>query len=67
MPLGLESAREIEVLIDKEKQQRLEQKNKKKVQKPQLNSKQLHKIMVECAKRRFPTDPRQHGKFTEIA
>ncbi len=42
-------------------------KKKKKHQKPVLNSKQIHKLMQECAKKRFPTDPRQHGKFTEIA
>ena len=32
-----------------------------------LNSKQIHAMLVECAKKRFPTDPRQHGKFTDIA
>jgi len=24
-------------------------------------------MLIDCAKKRFPTDPRQHGKFTEIA
>jgi len=67
LPLGFTSARELEVVVQKEKEHKEEQKKKKKSQKPQLNSKQIHKILVECAKKRFPTDPRQHGKFTEIA
>jgi len=66
MPLGQASARELEVQVQKEKE-RLEESKKKKAQKVQLNSKQLQKLMLECAKKRFPTDPRQHGKFTEIA
>ena len=49
----------------KEQQQELRQKKKK--QKQQLNSKQMHKMMQDAAKKRFPNDPRQHSKFTEIA
>ena len=32
-----------------------------------MNSKQIHAKLVECAKKRFPTDPRQHSKFTDVA
>lgn len=67
MPLTLPSAREIEVILNKQKTLKEEQKKKRKAQKPQLNSKQMTKLFQECSKRRFPTDPRQHGKFVEIA
>lgn len=58
LPLGFTSARELEVVVQKEKEHKEEQKKKKKSQKPQLNSKQIAKILQECAKKRFPTDPR---------
>ena len=67
MPLTLPSAREIETIIAKEKDRKDEIKKKKAHQKPQLNSKQMAKLFQECAKRRFPHDTRQHGKFVEIS
>ena len=67
MPLSLPSARELEDIVKKEKEQQQELRQKKKKQKQQLNSKQMHKMMQDAAKKRFPNDPRQHGKFTEIA
>ena len=66
MPLGMNSARDLEVILKKDHDQKMEQKRKKKM-KSQLNSKEMHKMFINCAKKRFPTDPRQHGKFTEIA
>ena len=53
--------------IEKEKEIKQESAKKKKLAKAQLNSKQMTKLFQECAKKRFPTDPRQHGKFCEIA
>jgi len=32
-----------------------------------MNSKQIHSKLLELAKKRFPTDPRQHTKFVDIA
>ena len=44
MPLGLNSAREIEKCIKKDRDEKNEQKNKRKkmLLKPVLNSKQIH-------------------------
>ena len=66
MPLGIASARELEVQFEQARLDKLAAKMKNK-KKPQLNSKAQHKLIQECAKRRYPNDPRLVSKFTDVA
>lgn len=65
MPCGQESARELELVFDQMKQDKIAAKMKKKKVK-QINSKQTQQILSDCAKKRF-SDPRQISKFTEVS
>jgi len=38
-----------------------------KPKKPVLTSKEIHQLLMGCAKKRFPNDNRNHGKFCDVA